>query len=126
MKNNKEKILKQVYQHEVKKTFFDILLKIITLVFLILFSYLFLFSLIEILKEQRSFDLLFFFQENLEIFKKYFIENILLFFEEIPKLILLVWLILMVLLIKFIFNLKKNLKKTITKLRSIYKFFKKI
>ncbi len=126
MKNNKEKILKQVYQHEVKKTFFDILLKIITLVFLILFSYLFLFSLVEILKEQRSFDLLFFFQENLEIFKKYFIENILLFFEEIPKLILLVWLILVVLIIKFIFNLKKNLKKTITKLRSIYKFFKKI
>lgn len=126
MKNNHDKILEKIYRYETKKTLVDIFFKIISFIFIIIFFYLFLISLIEILNEQRSFDLLFFFKENLEVFQKYFLENILIFFEEIPKLILLIFILLMILLVKFVFNLKNNLKKIIFKLKSIYKFFKKI
>ncbi len=126
MKNNKEKILKKVYQLETKKTVFEIVFKGLTFTTLILFIYLFFISLIEILKEQQSFDLLFFFRETFEVGKKYFFDNLLVFFEEIPKLILLILLVLIIFLIRFFINLKKNYKKTINKLKAIYKFFKKI
>jgi len=126
MKNLEKKILKKVYFWEVKRTVFDLVLKM-TLFFS---SGLFLFILgeifFEILNEQKTFDLLNFFNEDFEVVKKYFLDNIFIFFFEMPKFLLLLILIFLAIFSLVFLTLIKNFNTLKNKIKSFLKFIKKI
>jgi len=126
MKNLEKKILKKVYFWEAKRTVFDLVLKMI----LFFSSGLFLFILgeifFEILNEQKTFDLLNFFNEDFEVVKKYFLDNIFIFFFEIPKFLLLLILLFLVIFSLISLTLIKNFYILKNKVKSFLKFIKKI
>jgi hypothetical protein len=126
MKNLEKKILKKVYFWEAKRTVFDLVLKMI----LFFSSGLFLFILgeifFEILNEQKTLDLLNFFNEDFEVVKKYFLDNIFIFFFEIPKFLLLLILFFLVIFSLICLTLIKNFYILKNKVKSFLKIFKKI
>jgi len=126
MKKLEKKILKKVYFWEAKRTVFDLVLKII----LFFSSGLFLFILgqifFEILVEQKTLDLLNFFNEDFEVVKKYFLENIFILFFEIPKFLLLLILIFLSIFSLVILTLIKNFYTLKNKIKSFFKFIRKI
>ena len=125
MKKLEKKILKKVYFWEAKRTVFDLVLKII----LFFSSGLFLFILgqifFEILVEQKTLDLLNFFNEDFEVVKKYFLENIFILFFEIPKFLLLLILIFLSIFSLVILTLIKNFYTLKNKIKSFLKLIKK-
>ncbi len=126
MKKLEKKILKKVYFWEAKRTVFDLILKIILffssgLFFLILGE-----IFIEILKEQKTWDLLNFFNEDFEVIKKYFLDNIFIFWLEMPKFLLLLILFFLVLFSLIILTLIQNFHILKNKVKSLIKVIKKI
>ena len=125
MKNLEKKILKKVYFWEAKRTVFDLVLKMI----LFFSSGLFLFILgeifFEILNEQKTFDLLNFFNEDFEVIKRYFLDNIFIFWFEIPKFLLLLILFLFTFFSWLSLKLIKNFYIIKNKIKSFFKIFKK-
>jgi len=126
MKRLEKKILKKVYFWEAKRTVFDLVLKMI----LFFSSGLFLFILgeifFEILNEQKTLDLLNFFNEDFEVVKKYFLDNIFIFFFEMPKFLLLLILLFLVIFSLICLTLIKNFYIFKNKVKSFFKFIKKI
>jgi len=126
MKNLEKKILKKVYFWEAKRTVFDLVLKMI----LFFSSGLFLFILgeifFEILNEQKTLDLLNFFNEDFEVVKKYFLDNVFIFFFEMPRFLLLLILFFLVIFSLISLTLIKNFYTLKNKVKSFLKFFKKI
>jgi len=126
MKKLEKKILKKVYFWEAKRTIFDLVLKMI----LFFSSGLFLFILgqifFEILAEQKTLDLLNFFNEDFEVVKKYFLDNIFILFFEMPKFLLLLILIFLVIFSLVILTLIKNFYTLKNKIKSFLKLIKKV
>ena len=126
MKSLEKKILKKVYFWEAKRTAFDLILKIILFfssgLFLLILGEIF----IEILKEQKTLDLLNFFSEDFEVVKKYFLDNVFIFWLEIPKFLLLLILFFLVLFSLIILTLIKNFSIIKNKIKSLIKAIKKI
>ena len=123
MKKLEDKIIKKIYRIETKKTFSQILSEMFLLISII-FSSIFIFSvIIEILNEQASFDLFDFFRDDLEIIKDYFFDNSLLFIQELPLPLVYILIGLLLFLIWLLFILIKNYNKIKNRLISIYKFW---
>ena len=126
MKKLEKKILKKVYFWEAKRTIFDLFLKMILFfssgLFLLIFGQIFF----EILNEQKTLDLLNFFSEDFEVVKKYFLDNIFIFFFEMPKFLLLLLLLFLAIFSLIILTLIKNFYILKNKVKSFLKFFKKI
>lgn len=126
MKKLEKKILKKVYFWEAKKTVFDLVLKMILFfssgLFLLIFGQIFF----EILDEQKTLDLLNFFNEDFEVVKKYFLDNVFIFFFEMPKFLLLLLLLFFAIFSLVILTLIKNFYILKNKVKSFLKFFKKI
>ncbi len=127
MKSKKieEKIIKKIYQIEIKKTFFDLFSKIFFILLFLFSTLIFFMVFIDVLQEQNSFDLLSFFNDDFEIIKKYFFSNLITFYNELPKELILFLIISITLLLSLITIFFKNFKKIKNKLKSIYKFYKK-
>jgi ABC-type multidrug transport system fused ATPase/permease subunit len=126
MKKLEKKILKKVYFWEAKRTIFDLFLKMILFfssgLFLLIFGQIFF----EILNEQKTLDLLNFFSEDFEVVKKYFLDNIFIFFFEMPKFLLLLLLLFLAIFSLVILTLIKNFYTLKNKVKSFLNFFKKI
>jgi hypothetical protein len=126
MKKLEKKILKKVYFWEAKRTIFDLFLKMILFfssgLFLLIFGQIFF----EILNEQKTLDLLNFFNEDFEVIKKYFLDNVFIFFFEMPKFLLLLLLLFLATFSLVILTLIKNFYTLKNKVKSFLKFFKKI
>ena len=126
MKKLEKKILKKVYFWEAKKTVFDLVLKMILFfssgLFLLIFGQIFF----EILDEQKTLDLLNFFNEDFEVVKKYFLDNVFIFFFEMPKFLLLLLLLFFAIFSLVILTLIKNFYILKNKVKSFLKIFKKI
>jgi len=126
MEKLEKKILQKVYFWEAKRTAFDLFLKMIlffsTGLFLMILSQIFF----EILKEQKTLDLLNFFNEDFEVAKRYFLDNIFIFFFEVPKFLLLLILLFLVIFSLVILTLFKNYYILKNKIKSFLKFFKKL
>mgnify|MGYP001026415067 CR=1 FL=1 len=125
MKNLENKILKKIYFWEAKHLTFDLFLKF----FLFLSSFLFFLILgeilLEILKEQKSFDLLNFYQEDFEVIKKYFFENVFVFWLEIPKFLLLLLFLTLSVFLTIILLVIKNFKIYKNKINNLFTWFLK-
>ena len=115
MKKLEENILGKIFKIEVKRTASYFFIRSIIFVALGFAALIFSTVITEILKEQGSFDLLEFLDWN----------NIVVFYEESPKELLLILFLVMIFLFYLIFLLIKNYGKIKNKLVSIYKFYKK-
>lgn len=127
MKNNnlKKKIISKVYREETKKisfAFFTWIFFVVFIFFLIVITYQ---VILEILIEQKSFNLIEILTEDVDVFRFYFANNLVTFFQEIPKFLLFLFLLGVFILLWLFLTLKKNFKMIKNKLLSIYKFYKK-
>lgn len=90
MKRTIEKrIIDKIYKYETQKTFTQLFLEVIVTTALVTIILIPILTLIEIFTEQQTFALLHLFEEDKEVIGKYFWETLLTFYQETPKLILL-------------------------------------
>ncbi len=124
-KNLEKKIIKKVFKLEAKNTFFEMASKVIGLLLLVFFVWIFATTILDILKEQGSFDLFFFFRDNVEVMRRYFLENVVTFYDETPKLLLFILFSLFAGLLLLVLTIVKNYGKISNKIKSLYNFYKK-
>ncbi len=123
MKKLENRIINKIYKLETKKTLSQILGEVIFIIFIIFSSIFIFFIIIEILNEQRSFDLFDFYRDDLEVIKQYFFQNTSLFIRELPFPLICILIILVIVFILLIYILFKNFNKNKNKLVSLYKFW---
>lgn len=125
MSNLNNKIINKVYLYEAKRTFGQI----IFIVFLLLFSlavFLLIGSIIKsILIEQNTFDFFEILSQNIEVIRKFLVDDFFVFLAEIPKTLIFIFLSFFILLIYLIFRIVKNFKKNKNKVKSIINFWSK-
>lgn len=123
MKKLEDRIIKKIYRIETEKTIGQIISEAI-LIILIFLSTIFIFSVIvEILNEQASFDLFDFLRDDFETIRINFLNNSLLFIQELPLPLIYILIGLSLLLIWLLYILIKNSNKVKNKLISLYKFW---
>lgn len=115
MKKLEKTILDKIFKIETKKTASYFITKFIILVALGFAGLIFSTVILEIFREQGSFDLLEFLDWD----------NILVFYQEAPKELLLIFFLVIIFLAYLIFMVVKNYGKIKNKLVSIYKFYKR-
>jgi hypothetical protein len=81
--------------------------------------------LFEVLKEQRSFELLNFFHEDFEVVKKYFFDNVFIFWLEVPKFLSLSIFLILGISSAVILVVIKNFKIYKNKIKNLYQWFLK-
>lgn len=124
-KKIERKIIKRVYQIETKKTVLEIFFKFFSIVFFGLVVFILSEIFFEILKEEKNLDFFQLFVEDFEVVKKYFFDTVYIFYLEIPKIILILFLFLLSILFYLIWHLIKNLSKIKNKVNSLIKFWRK-
>lgn len=123
MKKLEDRIIKKIYRIETEKTIGQIISESALIIFVVLSS-IFIFSIIvEILKEQASFDLYDFLRDGFETIRESFFYNSLLFIRELPLPLIYILIGLLLLLIWLLCVLAKNSNKIKNKLVSLYKFW---
>lgn len=123
MKKLEDKILKKVFVFETKKTTSEMVSKIAVFVILGFLIFIFAAVIIDILNEQKMFDLFELFQENFEVVRRYFFEVFYTFYQGIPKIILYILLFLVLILITLIYLFIKNFAYLKNRIKSIIKFW---
>src|SRR3989339_1303111 len=125
MKKLEEKIIKKIYRIETKKTVGQIINEAVLIIIMTLAS-MFMFSVIvEILNEQTSFDLFDFLRDDFETIRSYFVNNLLLFVQELPLPLIYIFFGLLLILIWLVYISFKNYNIVKNKLVSLYKFWVK-
>ncbi len=123
--NLEKKILKKVYFWEIKKLVFNFLIQILLiscgLIILLTTVALTFFSITEL----KSSDFLNLFQEDFEVFKKYFFDTLYVFSLEIPREYLFIIFITSTFLVFIISKILKNYYKTQNKIKSLINFYQK-
>ncbi len=118
-----KKILKKIYWYETGKILLEGLLEIIAIVSLVAALIVFGQIIVEILFTQKTFDLLQLFGEDFEVVRKYFTDTVYIFYQELPKFILIIYLFAFSGLSIIILTLMKNFKKIINRVISLLKFW---
>ncbi|KKP86249.1 MAG: hypothetical protein UR89_C0028G0006 [Candidatus Roizmanbacteria bacterium GW2011_GWA2_35_8] len=125
MKKLEDKIINNLYREETRNSVINLFIRIFSFSFFAFFAWIFVSVVVEIIYKQSSFDLINFFGEDLEVWKKYLADNLIIFWDEMPKSILLATIILLVILFMLVVTFIKNFKTLRNKLMSIYKFYNK-
>jgi len=123
MKKLEDKIIKKIFVMETKNTFLSFLARIVLFTIFGFLIVVFGQATIEIFKEQRTFDLLNLFNEDIEIIKRYFLDVIYTFYQETPKI---VFILLVVSLFLFLFLIWITFKKRhsiINRIKSLFRFW---
>ncbi len=116
-----EKIINKVYKLEAKRTFLEVFLKILGVIISLLVVFVTSKIIFEIFVEEKTFSLLEIFQENIEVIKKYFFDTVFVFYQETPKLLVLVLVVSFIVLLILLLTIIKNFGKIRNKLKSICK-----
>ena len=125
MKKLEAKIINRIYKIETRKTIEEVISGG-SLIILIVLSSIFIFSVIvEILNEQSSFDLFDFLRDDFETIRSFFVNNLLLFVQELPLPLIYVFFGLLLILIWLVYISFKNYNIVKNKLVSLYKFWVK-
>ncbi len=125
MKKLEEKIITRVYKIEAGRTFSYVITRIIFFTVTILLILFLSAVTYEILKEQGSFDLINFAGDDIEVVSRYLMDNIYVFYEETPKLLLLLTGMVIIGFAWLLAKVISNFGRIRNKLISIYKFHKK-
>ncbi|MCL4364472.1 hypothetical protein M1328_04515 [Patescibacteria group bacterium] len=123
-KNLEKKILRKVYKIEARKTFSYLLTRLLLGLVFLLAVILFYSTVVDILNEQQSFDLLFFYRQNFAVVKRYFLPNLFNFYQELPEPLTYLLIISIIIVLVVTAVLIKNFKKIKNKLVALYKFYK--
>jgi len=123
MKKIEDKIIKKVFVYETKKTFFQGILKI---VFFIIISFLTVIigqAAYEIIKESGSLDFVAIFGEDIEIIQKNLGDSMYVFFQETPKLLILLIFIGLAALIYLVLTFVKKYPIIRNRVKALLKFW---
>lgn len=123
MKNLEDKILKKVYQFEANRTLFLISLELVSILLLVLALVVFGQVIIEILVEQKTLDLFQLFGEDFEAIRRYFFDTVYILYLEVPKILLLFWLLFLASLSFLTLTLVKNFSKIKNRVVSLLKYW---
>jgi hypothetical protein len=123
MEKLENKILKKIYSWETKNTIVDMLIKIVSFLFVGFIIWLLSTIIIEILQEQKTFSLMDVFQEDFEVIKKYFFDIVYIFYQETPKIVLFLLIIGVAIIIFVSFKIINNFSKIRNKIRSLLKYW---
>lgn len=124
--NMEQDIIDVVYKYEIKKTALSIIKYIVLISTSIFFAVILFSSVISILQEQKTLDLLDLLHENSEVIRTYFFDTLYVFYTETPKLLSILSILSVIFFIIVIYFLIKNFKRIKNKVISIKKHFKKI
>lgn len=123
MKKLDKSILKTVYAFETEHTFFEFVLGILFIFICGILGVLAGIYVYQQLAYGQTLDLLELFSENTEVIKNYIWDVIAVFYEETPKLALLICIFFVIwAIVSLVFFIKK-LKKLLTKIRSILSYW---
>ena len=123
MKKLDKSILKTVYLFETEHTFFECLLGGIFIIVCGIVGFIFGLYVYQTLIQSQTLDLLDLFSENVEVIKNYFWEVMAIFYSETPKLALIIFLILCIIVVVSIVNFGKKIKKLSNKIRSLLSYW---
>jgi hypothetical protein len=126
MKKNKleDRIVNRVYQMETERTAIYIASRAIIVGLVILVISILASVAYDIFVEQGSFDLINFIDDDIEVFKKYFMDNAGVFLTETPKELLAALVLTITGFVYIMYKIAGNYKRIRNKLVSIYKFYK--
>lgn len=124
MKNLEDKILKKVFVYETRKTFLSILMPVIGVILFTAVTVVIGQSVIRMLIEQQTLDLLDIFQEDISIVRQYFFDTLSTFFTELPKAQVFLFVAGCVLLFVIIYMVLRNFVKISNRTKSIVTFWK--
>lgn len=125
MKKLEDKIITKVFKIETERTFSYVLTRIALFTITVLLILFLSIITYEILRDQGSFDLIDFTGDDIEVVSRYLIDNIYIFYEETPKLLLFLTGMVIIGFGWLLIKAKSNYSKIRNKLISIYKFHKK-
>jgi len=124
--NLKNEIIRKVYKLETKKTFFYLISKLFFGLIFLFLIFIFASVIFDILIEQGSFDLFNFFGDwSFEVFSRYFIDNLIVFYQELPQPLFFILILVIFILLVLVFLVVKNFRKIKNRLTALYKFYKK-
>lgn len=111
MKKLEKKILKKVYAFETKRTLFELIFRIGSIIAVITAGFFVILNIIKQLIEQQTLDLFQLFKEDTETIRRYIGEVTHTFYEELPKfesiIVIVLGVIFIILLLIFIQNFEK-------------------
>lgn len=125
MKKLEEKILKKIYKLETKKTFLEVATKTFIIIAFLFVSAISLRLLIAGYMEQRTFDVLEIFSEDMEVIKQYMGETLETFYIETPRETFLFFALSSIALVLAVLTLAKNFEKIRNRIEAIVKFWNK-
>ena len=123
MKTIEKKIIKKVYQYETKRIAVEFVFKTISLIFLVFSVIIIGQVIIEILKEQKTLDIFELFSEDSEVIRKYFFDTFYILYLEVPKVLLILWLLFFAFLSLLTLTLVRNFTKIKNRVISLLKFW---
>lgn len=123
MNKLEDKIIKEFYKIETKKTLTDLMVRVV--IGIILVTVLFIFSqwLYEIYKLQRTLDLFQIFNEDIGIIRNYLLDTCITIYDETPKILLVPMIVCGILFIYLIVRTYSNFYKIKNKVTSILKYW---
>ncbi len=119
MKNLEEKIIKKVYFFETK----NILMKLVFFLLLLIVGIFFGLAIYWQLSEQRAWDMLQIFQEDISVIREYLNQVMADIFQETPKIPLFFFVLFIFFLVFFLLIFIRNFRKLKKKTQSIIKFW---
>lgn len=123
MKKLEKEIIEKVYKYETRKTIFEVVLRLVFILFLAFAGLIFGQILFQALTEQKTLDVFEIFTEDIQIIKEYWGDVIAVLYEETPKLTLFIFLILVALLLGALLTLILNFEKIINRIKSLIRYW---
>lgn len=122
-KTIEKKIIDRVYQYETRKTFVQLFLEVTVTIALISIILIPILALFEIFTEQKTFELLHLFEEDQEVIRKYFWETLSTFYQETPKIILLIIILGLICLVSLLIYIIRHFSYFRNKVVNIIKYW---
>ena len=124
MKTLEDKIINRIFRYEARKTILTLVVEFLAILFLILAVIITGQVIFEILNEQQSFDFFQLFGENFEVVKKFFFDTVYIFYLQLPKILVLFWLLFLSGLCFLILTSIKNFTRIKNKINSLLKIWR--
>jgi len=117
-----KKVMKQVVSFEKKRSLSRLFEIILSLVIILITSFAFLYFALNDIIEQKSLNLLSIFNEDPEIIRQYWKDNISIFWQELPQEKTMIGILFLLFAIILIILFRKKIRVIIRRLKSIRKF----
>jgi len=125
MKKLEKKIIEKAYQYETKRTISELFVKLFLLVLSLFSGLIIAQAIITVYIAQQTLDLLQIFSEDIEVIRNYFGDVLQTFYEETPKDLLVLLVIIIIFGFGILLTIFQNFGKIKNRIRSIVAFKRK-